>query len=117
MTAVPPELERAIDAERKRLNALLDNDGNNSPYDLQKELEQIMDSNFYVYRRTMAMVSGIKKLQELKAKMTDIYIHDKGRIFNTNFRDAMEIRNMVESWRCCLRRALSHEKRAGARTT
>ncbi len=82
--------------EEERIDALLENDGDVDPYKLTHEMQQSMEKNFYVYRKMPEMKKGRDAVARLASRFKDIYVKDKGRTYNTNLRDVIELGNMLE---------------------
>lgn len=80
----------------QELTELIGRDGDENPYQIRRELWKIMDEQAYVYRRTAVLVDAQKKIQGLKQRFTRIRVADKGKVYNTNLRDVLEISNMLD---------------------
>ncbi|AIY91144.1 succinate dehydrogenase/fumarate reductase flavoprotein subunit [Geoglobus acetivorans] len=84
-------------AEEKRLfDEFLGRSGDENPYEIKKELNEVMDRHFWIFRTGEEMKEGIKKIQELKRRYGNIEIVDKKRGFNTDLMQAMEIGFMLD---------------------
>jgi succinate dehydrogenase / fumarate reductase, flavoprotein subunit len=91
--------KRVTDAgekEGKRIDRVLNNEGDVNPYELLKEMHETMETYFYVYRKMNDMKKGLKRIYYLRGQLKDIYVTDKGNLYNTNFRDVLELENMME---------------------
>lgn len=67
-----------------------------SPAQLKRELQECMQLNFGVFRKEAPMQEGIKKLEELRARIGDAYLADKSMAFNTARLEALELDNLLE---------------------
>ncbi len=85
-----------IDEAMARLNKLNSNTEGESTSALRKELQGIMQNQFGVFRRGDYMQDGIKKLAELRKRISNIYIDDKSDTFNTARIEALELQNLFE---------------------
>ncbi len=94
--------------------ALLDKKGTTNPYVVRDELHSIMDSDLYVYRKTKEMKTAISKIKALRKKYDDIYVADKGKAYNTNLRDALEIGNLIDLAEVIAECALNRTESRGA---
>ncbi len=99
--------------ERKILN-LLEKKGNTNPYFIKSELQKTMDENLYVYRNREDMMRARRRIADLKEAFKDIYIQDKGKIFNTNLRDVLEIENLLELAEAVTACAINRRESRGA---
>ena len=73
-----------------------------------------MDDCFFVYRKESEMITGIKKIAELKERFSDIYVEDRGRVYNTNLTNVLEIRNLLELAGVTAEAALNRKESRGA---
>ncbi len=85
-----------VSSEERTIVELLDRKGNTNPYFIKSELQKTMDENLYVYRNKEDMLKARRHIADLKNAFKDIYIQDKGKVFNTNLRDVLEIENLLE---------------------
>ncbi len=90
------EILKTAKKEELRIEKLLGGKGKYRPYYLQKEMRDIMEKYFYVFKDNEGMKKGIKKLSELKRKAKSIKIEDRSHIYNTNLKDALEFENQIE---------------------
>ncbi|MCL4379462.1 MAG: succinate dehydrogenase/fumarate reductase flavoprotein subunit [Candidatus Marsarchaeota archaeon] len=101
------------DAE-ERINSIRDSDGANDPYELKERLYNVMGEHLYVYRDRRGMTSALAAIRRIKEMYKDIRVSDKGNVFNTNLRDALEIKNMVELAEVVAKCALNRRESRGA---
>ncbi len=88
--------KRLSTEEEGRITDLMEREGNEDPYEIMKEMQAALDKNLYVYKTVAGMKRAIKEMRKLRSRYADIYIKDKGSVYNTNLRDAIEIGNMLE---------------------
>ncbi len=94
-----PGLDGVVDQVNEaadRVGRLKRQDGSEDPYQLRKELWDTMDAYVHVYRDAAELEKAREKLAELRGRYAGIHVRDKGDVFNTNLRDAIEIGNMIE---------------------
>src|SRR5579884_2573421 len=99
---------------KKELERYESASGPENPYQLRKELWETMDSYVYVYRTVAGLEIAKKKLMELRKRYQDIYVKDKGKVFNSNLRDAIEIGNMIELAQTVVEGALARRESRGS---
>jgi len=92
----PDGVTDQINEAANRVENLKSQDGREDPYQLRKELWEAMDSFVHVFRKTQELEKARAKLAELRGRHSGIGVKDKGDVFNTNLRDALEIGNMIE---------------------
>ncbi|MEM0075000.1 MAG: succinate dehydrogenase/fumarate reductase flavoprotein subunit [Conexivisphaerales archaeon] len=116
MSELPLEAEIKDDLERaeKEVDLLLSNKGSENPYQLRKELWETMDTYVYVFRTTAGLEKARAKLVELRRRYKDIYVSDKGSIYNANLREAFEIGNMIELAQVVVEGAINRRESRGA---
>lgn len=108
------EFDTKVGQEEKRLNALLGSDGRNNPYEIKSELEETMDTHFFVYKKTAEMKRGLKKIMALRKRFSDIYVTDKGSVYNTNLTNVLELKNLLELAFVTAEAAISRRESRGA---
>ena len=85
-----------IEEASKRLRRWDESTGGESVASLKKELQSTMQLNFGVFRREDTMLEGIKKLADLRERISQASITDKSRAFNTARLEALELDNLLE---------------------
>jgi succinate dehydrogenase / fumarate reductase flavoprotein subunit len=85
-----------LDAAMARLNRLNGSNDGESVSDLRKELQNIMQNHFGVFRRGDFMAQGIEKLAALRARIENVYLDDKSMAYNTARIEALELQNLFE---------------------
>ena len=80
----------------ERLDKLENNSDGEHPDSLRRELQQIMQTYFGVFRKAELMQTGIDKLQELRPRIEGKKLSDKSKVFNTHRVEAMELDNLLE---------------------
>ena len=82
-------------AESARISSMLSSKGTKTPYDIRERLCAEMDKNMCVFRTSEGMAAAEKAVLGLMREFKDIYIEDKGSVYNTNLRDAFETENLL----------------------
>jgi len=85
-----------IDEATRRVTRWNESSGGESIAQLKKELQSTMQLNFGVFRREDTMQEGIKKLDELRERISNASISDKSNAFNTTRLEALELENLLE---------------------
>lgn len=88
--------ESDIEEAMQRLNRLNETTTGESVARLRKELQEIMQNHFGVFRRGDFMREGIKKLASLRVRIGNIALEDKSSAFNTARIEALELENLFE---------------------
>lgn len=98
----------------KNLNKFIDRAGEYSPYDVRDKLQNIMEDHMYVFRTEKGMKKALKQIKELKKEASMMIVEDKGKSFNTNLRDALEIRNLIDLAEVATAGAMKRKESRGA---
>jgi len=88
----------ATDVEQagERLRRLNEGSGGENVAALRKELQNVMQNHFGVFRRGDFMRDGIAKLADLRGRIESISLEDKSAAFNTARIEALELQNLFE---------------------
>jgi len=79
-----------------RLRRLNEGSGGENVAALRKELQNVMQNHFGVFRRGDFMREGIAKLADLRGRIESISLEDKSEAFNTARVEALELQNLFE---------------------
>lgn len=88
--------EQTLNDEEARVFGRFRTDGKENAYAMRHELQKIMDRDVGVYRTGAAMETTLKRIREMKQSIPDIQVKDKGRIYNTDRLNALEIDNLLD---------------------
>jgi len=106
--------EHQVLQEEKRIyDGLFRGRGTVNPYEIRKQLTDVMDDKAYVFRNEEGLSEALKKVRELKAEMWK-HVDDKAKEYNTNFVNVMEIDSMLRTAEVVLVSALNRRESRGA---
>ncbi len=89
--------QEAYKAEEKRIfDEFLGKSGDESAYQIKKELNETMDKNLWIFRRAEGIKEAIRKIKELKERYRNVEIVDRERKFNTDLLTAFEVGFMLD---------------------
>ncbi|MEY4641525.1 MAG: hypothetical protein RLZZ227_1519 [Pseudomonadota bacterium] len=88
--------EGDIDAAMGRLRRLNNSTAGEKVPVLRKELQNIMQKHFGVFRSGEYMREGIAKLKVLRERIANVQLEDKSNAFNTARIEALELENLLE---------------------
>ncbi len=88
--------ETDIDESMQRLHRLNQTTSGEKVSDLRKELQNVMQNHFGVFRRGDFMQEGIEKLAVLRERIANVNLEDKSQVFNTARIEALELENLFE---------------------
>jgi succinate dehydrogenase / fumarate reductase flavoprotein subunit len=101
-------------AEEKRIyDGLFRGRGTVNPYEVRKQLTDMMDEKAYVFRSEQELVIALEKVRELKGAMWK-HVEDKAKEYNTNFINVMETDSMLRTAEVVLVGALNRRESRGA---
>ncbi|WP_405587835.1 succinate dehydrogenase flavoprotein subunit [Streptomyces sp. NBC_01092] len=63
---------------------------------LRKELQETMDANVMVFRTEQTIKTAVEKIAELRERYRNVSIQDKGKRFNTDLLEAIELGNLLD---------------------
>ena len=86
------DIERAL----WRLNRWNTSTSGESVHDLKRELQNVMQVNFGVFRTEKNMRESISKLADLRERIGKAHLADKSNAFNTARMEALELDNLLE---------------------
>jgi len=106
--------ETILRDEEARVFSRFRPDAKESAYIMRRELQKIMDSEVAVYRTGSGLEAALKKIRELKQCVPDVQVKDRGRIYNTNLLNALEIDNLLDLAEVVVVGALARTESRGA---
>ena len=62
---------------------------------IRDELQRVMQNNAAVFRTSEVLKEGVEKLDDVTAKMTDVKVHDRSLIWNSDLVETLELTNLV----------------------
>jgi len=100
--------------EEKRIyDGIFHGAGQENPYQIKKELTDMMDEKAYVFRTGDDLAEAIKKVKELQTR-TWKHVDDKAKEYNTNFTNVMELDSMLRTCEVVLVGAYNRLESRGA---
>lgn len=64
--------------------------------ELRRELQETMDANVMVFRTEQTIKTAVEKIAELRERYRNVAIQDKGKRFNTDLLEAVELGNLLD---------------------
>ncbi|MEN3586188.1 succinate dehydrogenase flavoprotein subunit [Streptomyces sp. WMMC905] len=86
-----PEAQVVEQIERLRSST-----GGERVAELRRELQETMDANVMVFRTEQTIKSAVEKIAELRERYRDVAVQDKGKRFNTDLLEAVELGNLLD---------------------
>jgi succinate dehydrogenase / fumarate reductase flavoprotein subunit len=101
------------DAERE-LKTLLDRGSGERPWQIREELGSSMLENFGVFRYPDRMEQQLEIIDGLRERYQNVYVEDKGEIFNSDLTQAIELGYCLDLSACMLQAGLARRESRGA---
>jgi succinate dehydrogenase/fumarate reductase flavoprotein subunit len=109
--AVPESAER--EAERE-LATLLDRTTGERPWKIRDELGASMLENFGVFRQEGKMQTELGIIDGLRERYANVYVEDKGSVFNSDLTQSIELGYMLDLASCMLQAGVARKESRGA---
>jgi succinate dehydrogenase / fumarate reductase flavoprotein subunit len=91
-----PAGEASADTAKQWIARLTD--GKEGPHGghILEEMQVTMMEKVGIYRNDQDMAMAVEKIQELRRRYMDVRVQDKGKSFNTDLLDIIELRNLLD---------------------
>ncbi|MFD1662018.1 succinate dehydrogenase flavoprotein subunit [Streptomyces caeni] len=90
---LPEDPERFVIEQIEQLRS---STGTERVAELRRELQETMDANVMVFRTEQTIKTAVDKIAELRARYKNVAIQDKGKRFNTDLLEAIELGNLLD---------------------
>ena len=106
-------LEQVTEEEKRIFDGIFRGRGEANPYEVRKQLTDMMDDKAYVFRTENSLAEGLKQLRNLRLQ-TWKHVDDRAKEYNTNFINVMETDSMLTIAEVVLVNALNRCESRGA---
>lgn len=79
-----------------QIERLRSSTGSERVAELRRELQETMDANVMVFRTEQTIKTAVEKIAELRERYKNVAIQDKGKRFNTDLLEAVELGNLLD---------------------
>jgi succinate dehydrogenase / fumarate reductase flavoprotein subunit len=90
---LPEDPTAQVEAQIERLRTAT---GNERVAEIRRELQECMDANVMVFRTEQTIKTAVEKIGELRERYLNVSIQDKGKRFNTDLLEAVELGNLLD---------------------
>ncbi|MFJ8197720.1 succinate dehydrogenase flavoprotein subunit [Streptomyces sp. NPDC096152] len=90
---LPEDPESVVVAQLERLRT---STGTERVATIRRELQDTMDANVMVFRTEQTIKTAVEKIAELRERYKNVAIQDKGKRFNTDLLEAVELGNLLD---------------------
>jgi succinate dehydrogenase / fumarate reductase flavoprotein subunit len=101
-------------AEEARIAGLLAQDGSERAWQVRQELGETLSTNLGIFRTKASMIQARERVRLLQARAARVTVQDKGRVFNTDLIQSLELQSLVELADTIVAGALAREESRGA---
>jgi succinate dehydrogenase / fumarate reductase flavoprotein subunit len=109
--ALPSDLEKQY---TDRIAGLLDHEGSERLGDIQSEMQSVMMDKVSVFRTREGLTEALNAIRTLQSRYGDIPVSGKGRCFNRELLDVLELGHMLDLAEVIVLGALNREESRGA---
>ncbi|VVB94893.1 Fumarate reductase (CoM/CoB) subunit A [uncultured archaeon] len=89
-------VEKAVCEESQRILALLGKNEGEAFFKIRDELKVVMDEKVGIFRDKENLKAALDKIRELKTRYLNVYVRNKGAIFNQELVNALELEGMLD---------------------
>jgi succinate dehydrogenase / fumarate reductase flavoprotein subunit len=114
VVATPEEvLEREVQAERERVETMLERDGINHA-EVRANVQQTMTENVNVFREEENLKQALRDIRKAREQYEKVGVSDPSRTYNTDLIHTIETRNVIDCAEAITLGALAREEFRGA---
>jgi succinate dehydrogenase / fumarate reductase, flavoprotein subunit len=100
--------------EQARVERLLAQTGEERAWQVRRDLGETLSTNLGIFRTKESMATARSKVRELQQRAAAVTVQDKGRVFNTDLIQALELQCLVELAETIVAGAFAREESRGA---
>ncbi|MCR8670557.1 succinate dehydrogenase flavoprotein subunit [Agrococcus sp. HG114] len=104
----------AADGVVKMLAQLREGEGTESVAEIRKALQETMDRNAQVFRTEETLQTALADIAALRSRYPNVRIHDRGRRFNTDLLEAVELGFLLDLAEVVVVSAINRKESRGA---
>ncbi|WP_457600609.1 FAD-dependent oxidoreductase [Hydrogenivirga sp.] len=105
--------EEEVRAQREFVESLFKREGKESLAEVRAQMGEVTWAKMGIFRDEKSLKEAYEELSELLGRWENIPVVDKSRVFNTNFIELLELRNMLELARAVAYGALHRKESRG----
>ena len=103
-----------ISSVRGRIDTIMNTSGTESMNNIRNELKEIMMSSCGVFRNKEGLETCLKKVKELQGRFKKAKVTDRGKTFNSELIEAVELQHMLEYSEVIVVSAINREESRGS---
>ena len=106
--------DKEISSVRGRIDTIINTSGTESINNIRNELKEIMMSNCGVFRNKDGLEVCLKKVKELQGRFKKAKVTDRGKTFNSELIETIELQHMLEYSEIIVVSAIAREESRGS---
>jgi len=114
LDAAAPLPEDQAEGAEDHVRQVLARRGDESIYELRRELRATMDSSVGVFRNGDDLAKALQQIRDIRGRAQRAPVADQSRIYNSNLIHALELENLVDLAEVTVAGALAREESRGA---
>lgn len=107
-------LEDGLRIEKEKIETLLKRDSGEPIYQIREELKKVMFEKVGIFRLEKEMQDCLEKIKELKERYKNIYCKNKGKVFNYELINALELEGMLDIAEVICKGAIKRKESRGS---
>jgi len=109
----PPAVSH-LAREQERISGLLAQEGTERPWQVRHDLGETLSTNLGLFRTKASMVTAQERIRAIQRRAARVVVQDKGRVFNTDLVQTLELQCLAELAETIVAGALAREESRGA---
>ncbi len=110
----PAAIENAVKDESDKISELLNRKEGEAFYTIRDGLRTVMDERVGIFRDEQNLKAASEKLSELKVRFRNVYVRNKGTVFNQELVNALELEGMLDIGQIICLGALARRESRGS---
>lgn len=106
--------DAALLAEGTRIARLMENRGRERAWQVRDELGGVMSRSLGIFRTQQFMSEASEKIHELNIRAARVHLQDKGKTFNTDLIQVLELQSLLDVAETIIAGALARDESRGA---
>ncbi|GET39741.1 succinate dehydrogenase/fumarate reductase flavoprotein subunit [Microseira wollei] len=106
--------QRYLKEAQQQIQSLFDQAGQQRINQLRQAFQDCMTQHCGVFRTEASLREGLNQLQQLQEQYQQIYLDDKGKLWNTEIIEALELQNLMVVGQLIIASALNRTESRGA---